>query len=75
MEDTEHKFPKNIVIVPIKDIVVFPSMVVTVYANSPALINALSEASSGKELIGVIAQKVKKRPFPQFPIFMNTEQP
>jgi ATP-dependent Lon protease len=64
MEGEEYKAPKKIIIVPIKDVVVFPSMVVTIYANSSDLINAVSEASSRKELIGIITQKNENKPVP-----------
>jgi ATP-dependent Lon protease len=58
------KFPKEMILVPLKDLVVFPQMVVTVYVKTASLIGAIIDASARKELIGLIAQKDRLTPVP-----------
>jgi len=60
----EYKIPKELIIVPLKDLVVFPSMVVTVYVRNHELIDAITQASEKKETIGVITQKDPRKPVP-----------
>jgi ATP-dependent Lon protease len=64
LDASEYKIPKELIIVPLKDLVVFPSMVVTVYVRNHQLIDAISQASAKKETIGVITQKDPRKPVP-----------
>ncbi len=63
-ETKDVKWPKNIVIVPLKDLVVFPSMVVTVYVRNAQMISAITEASEKKEIIGLVTQKDAQKTVP-----------
>lgn len=59
-----YRLPLEPIIVPLKDLVVFPTMIVSVYVRSPELIKALELASKNQELIGLVAQKHPKKPVP-----------
>jgi len=51
------KLPLNIPVIPLKDMVVFPSMIINIYLRNTELIKAVEEASLNKELIAVLTQK------------------
>jgi ATP-dependent Lon protease len=55
--EKEYKLPLNAIIVPIKDIIVFPTMVVTVFVHNLELINAAEKAAGDHELIILAGQK------------------
>lgn len=59
-----YRLPLEPIIVPLKDLVVFPTMIVSVYVRNAKLIEALEEASQRNELIGLVAQKHPKKPVP-----------
>jgi len=61
---TEYRVPKEMVIVPLKDLVVFPSMVVTVYVRNRLLIDEIQSVSSKNETIGLLTQRDPKKPVP-----------
>jgi len=61
---TEYKVPKEMLVVPLKDLVVFPSMVVTVYVRNHQLIDEISQVSAKKETIGLVTQKDPRKPVP-----------
>lgn len=50
--------------IPLKDLVIFPTMVVTVYIRNEKLIEALSEAHDKNELVGLVTQIDNNRPVP-----------
>lgn len=52
----EYKLPEKIAVVPVKDLVIFPSMVVSVYVKNAALIEAIQKSLTNKELIGLFSQ-------------------
>lgn len=56
--------PTELLIVPIKDIVIFPSMVVTIFVHNEKLVKAVLDASHRQEFIGVITQKDRTKPVP-----------
>jgi ATP-dependent Lon protease len=60
----EYHLPKQICVIPLKDLVVFPSMVVSVYVKNGALIEAVNKAMTDKELVGVVAQQNPLKPAP-----------
>ncbi|HLG25402.1 MAG TPA: endopeptidase La [Candidatus Gracilibacteria bacterium] len=64
VDPKNYKLPLDLILIPLKDLVVFPSMVVTVYVRNEQLIQALSDASAKQELIGVVAQKDSRKPVP-----------
>ncbi len=63
-EKTSYKLPLKPIIVPLKDLVVFPTMIVSVYVRNPDLIKALEESFKKHELIGMVTQKSGKKPVP-----------
>jgi ATP-dependent Lon protease len=63
-EAKDFKWPGKILVVPLKDIVVFPSMVVTVYVRNSEMISAIIDASAKKEMIGLVAQKESHKSVP-----------
>ena len=60
----EYKLPEKIAVVPVKDLVVFPSMVVSVYVRNNVLLEAINQAMANKELIGVFTQINPLKPAP-----------
>lgn len=52
----EYKLPERISVVPVKDLVVFPSMVVSVYVKNAELIESVRKAMDHKELIGLFSE-------------------
>jgi len=60
----EYKLPKQIPLVPVKDLVIFPSMVVSVYIKNIALLEAVQKATDNKELIGLFSQVSAFKPVP-----------
>lgn len=52
----EYKLPERIPVVPVKDLVVFPSMVVSVYVKNAELIESVRKAMDHKELIGLFSE-------------------
>ncbi len=63
-DDVSYRLPLEPLIVPLKDLVVFPTMIVSVYVRNDDLINALDKAHKNEELIGLVAQKDPKKPVP-----------
>jgi len=51
------QIPESLFILPIKEIVVFPTMVVSVYVKNPDYIDVLNEKMSKEELIGLVTYK------------------
>jgi ATP-dependent Lon protease len=62
--EKDYKLPLNILIIPLRDLVVFPSMIITVYVRNEKLIDAINKASQDGELIGLITQKSSSKPVP-----------
>lgn len=60
----DYRLPLEPLIVPLKDLVVFPTMIVSVYVRNPELIEAIEKASLQQELIGLVAQKHPRKPVP-----------
>jgi ATP-dependent Lon protease len=60
----EYKLPKDIPVVPIKELVIFPSMVVSVYVKNSVLLEAIQKATDNKELIGLFTQVGPLKPIP-----------
>lgn len=56
-EQKDYKLPLEIIVIPLKDIVVFPTMVVTVFVHNEELVKALDEAMAKQELIALVGQK------------------
>ncbi len=52
----EYKLPEQIPVVPVKDLVVFPSMVVSVYVKNAELLEAIRQSMEQKELIGLFSE-------------------
>ncbi len=63
-KEKDYKLPLNILLIPLRDLVVFPSMIVTVYVRNERLIDALNKASENGELIGLLTQRNSSRPVP-----------
>lgn len=62
--EKKHELPENIFILPIKEVVVFPTMVVSVYVKNPDYLTVLEEKRSNEELIGLITYKNADKPVP-----------
>lgn len=60
----EYKLARDIPIVPIKELVIFPSMVVSVYVKNMVLLEAIQKATDNKELIGLFTQVSPIKPIP-----------
>ncbi len=56
--------PENLFILPIKELVVFPSMVISVYVKNREFIKILDEKRNSNELIGIITHKDATKPVP-----------
>lgn len=63
-EEKSYRLPLEPLIVPLKDLVVFPTMIVSVYVRNSDLIQALQDAHDNEELIGLVAQKNARKPVP-----------
>lgn len=59
-KDGNYKLPLNLVIIPLKDMVVFPTMIVNVFVRNKELIKAVETAIANKELIGLVTEKNSK---------------
>lgn len=55
----ERKFsvPQELPVIPAKDIVAFPSVVMSLYVGRPASVNAIEQALAGDNVVFVVAQK------------------
>ncbi len=51
------KLPESLFILPIKELVVFPTMVVSIYVKNPEYIKVLNEKFNKEELIGTVSYK------------------
>jgi len=60
----EYKLTEVVPVVPVKDLVIFPSMVVSVYVKEAALVAAIQKAMNDKELIGLFSQINSGKPVP-----------
>lgn len=56
--------PETLFVLPIKDLVVFPSMVISVYVKNQEFLKTLIEKSGANELIGLITYKDSSKPVP-----------
>ncbi|MFC1647690.1 endopeptidase La [Patescibacteria group bacterium] len=56
--------PETLFILPIKELVVFPTMVISVYVKNPDYINVLNEKMSKDELIGLVTYKNPEKTVP-----------
>ncbi len=63
-EEKNYKLPLELLIIPLKDLVVFPSMIVTVYVRDAKILEAINDASANNELIGLVTQKRNNKPVP-----------
>ena len=63
--DVELKIPTELPILPLKDIVVFPGMIVPITVGKPASIKLVDDVSIGEKLCGLVLQK-KIEDEPQF---------
>lgn len=62
--DTNRQLPENIFILPIKEVVVFPTMVVSVYVKNPDYLDVLEGKSQSEEMIGLVTYKNADKPVP-----------
>lgn len=62
--EKKHKLPKNIFILPIKEVVVFPTMIVSVYVNNPDYLSVLEQKQHDNEMIGLATYKSAEKPVP-----------
>lgn len=60
----EYKLPEVLPIVPVKDLVIFPSMVVSVYVKNGPLLEAIQKSQTNKELIGLVSHINPLKPMP-----------
>ena len=51
------EIPKKLFILPLKEVVVFPSMVVSVYVKNPDFIEEINKKKANNELIGLVSYK------------------
>ena len=56
-EKSKPELPESLFILPIKELVVFPTMVVSIYVKNPDYIAILNEKFDKEELIGVVSYK------------------
>ncbi|MDH3973982.1 MAG: endopeptidase La [Deltaproteobacteria bacterium] len=56
-ENKEPQIPDKLILVPLRDTVIFPFMVVPLFFTRPEAINAINESMMGNHLIGLSAQK------------------
>lgn len=59
-KDGNYKLPLNLIIIPLKDLVVFPTMIINVFIRSSELIKAVETAIANKELVGLLTEKDSK---------------
>lgn len=64
--DIELKTPKEIPILPLRDIVVFPGMTVPITIGRPASVKLIDDVSIGDKLCGLVLQKKKTDEEPQY---------
>lgn len=62
--EKQYLMPKEMLIVPLKDIVVFPTMVVTVYIKDTNLIKSIEEAFEKGVMVGLLSQRDSGKPVP-----------
>jgi len=55
--DEKYQLPENVFVLPIKEIVLFPTMVVSVYVKNPDYIPVLEDKMQNEELIGLVTYK------------------
>jgi ATP-dependent Lon protease len=60
----DYKLPEQLPLIPVKDLVIFPSMVVSVYIKNGALVETAQKAIANKELIGLFSQVNPLKPVP-----------
>ncbi len=60
------KIPTELPILPLRDIVVFPGMIVPITVGRPASIKLVDDVSVGEKLCGLVLQKKKSEDEPQF---------
>jgi ATP-dependent Lon protease len=63
-KDETFDLPDSLFILPIKELVVFPSMVISVYVNNPEFVKILNKKMQKKELVGLVTYKNPKDPVP-----------
>lgn len=63
-ENKEPQIPDELIIIPLKDTVIFPFMVVPLFFTKPEVINAINDSMMGNHLIGLTAQKNLARETP-----------
>lgn len=56
-ENKEPIIPDELIIIPLRDTVIFPFMVVPLFFTRPEVINAINESMMGNHLIGLSAQR------------------
>lgn len=59
-----YKLPLQPVVIPLRDLVVFPSMIVTVYVRNEKMIEAVQKALDDRELICLVTQLNARKPAP-----------
>ncbi len=55
------KIPSELIILPLRDLVVFPYMVLPLFFSRPSVIEAINEAMMGNHMVGLVAQKETKK--------------
>jgi ATP-dependent Lon protease len=58
------KLPEALFILPIKEIVVFPTMVVSVYVKNPDYIKEINKKLNNDDLVGIVTYKNPDKPVP-----------
>ena len=65
-ENNENKFPETIPMLPVRDIVVFPYMILPLYVGRESSIKAVEEALSKDRMIFLASQKEVTEENPNF---------
>lgn len=63
-EKSKPKLPESLFILPIKELVVFPTMVVSIYVKNPDYIDVINEKFEKEELIGTVSYKNAEKKVP-----------
>lgn len=59
-EMTNEELPSSLPILPLRNTVLFPGVVIPITAGRDKSIKLINEANAGNKIIGVVAQKMKK---------------
>ncbi len=56
-EGASYDIPEELIILPLKDVVIFPYMVIPLFFSRPLVITAINEAMMRNQMVGLVAQK------------------